>query len=151
MGLPAWVRIPSLSLHSNHHKRSESENIFCHLHRTIFTFLGKPGDVQIPTGVARFVLPLRLLKHGEVAEWSKAAALGAALFGGVGSNPILVNQSKDSGNGIQTFHETFFSIVCRPSEMGVCRPSETVRDGCVPTVRDGVTFEWFQHDQNFCR
>ena len=28
---------------------------------------------------------------GEVAEWSKAAALGAALFGGVGSNPILVN------------------------------------------------------------
>jgi hypothetical protein len=29
--------------------------------------------------------------NGEVAEWSKAAALGAALFGGVGSNPIFVN------------------------------------------------------------
>ena len=41
---------------------------------------------------------LRVFRHlvrksgdGEVAEWSKAAALGAALFGGVGSNPILVN------------------------------------------------------------
>ena len=28
-----------------------------------------------------------------MAEWSKAAALGAALFGGVGSNPILVNNA----------------------------------------------------------
>ncbi len=45
--------------------------------------------------MTRLVLPQGLLKHGEVAEWSKAAALGAALFGGVGSNPILVSISKN--------------------------------------------------------
>ena len=44
--------------------------------------------------MTRLVLPQGLLKRGEVAEWSKAAALGAALFGGVGSNPILVSVLK---------------------------------------------------------
>ena len=34
---------------------------------------------------------IKISACGEVAEWSKAAALGAALFGGVGSNPILVS------------------------------------------------------------
>ena len=32
-------------------------------------------------------------KFGEVAEWSKAAALGAALFGGARSNRVLVKST----------------------------------------------------------
>ena len=44
--------------------------------------------------------------NGEVAEWSKAAALGAALFGGVGSNPIFVKALLD----LVLFAEVLFKI-----------------------------------------
>ena len=29
--------------------------------------------------------------NDQMAEWSKALALGASLFGGAGSNPVLIN------------------------------------------------------------
>ena len=84
-----------------------------------FYFFGEAWDVQSPTGVGCLVLPLILFKHGEVAEWSKAAALGAALFGGVGSNPILVKLELEKQSD-----QSFLIIAFPQKKLCSCSPHE---------------------------
>ncbi len=90
--------------------------------------------------------------HGEVAEWSKAAALGAALFGGVGSNPILVKLELDK----QSDHS--FLIIAFPQKKIVsCSPYEPKSNEYhFPTTISSVYFrlgrgDWRRGDIKYSR